>query len=145
MTTPDLAHLDITQLVPQQGPMCLLSAVKRYDAASIVCQAVSHRDSRNPLRRANRLPALAGIEYAAQALAAHCALLGGGAGRGLLAGVREVALHVERLDDIEEPLQVRAERLVADGRHLLYAFALQAGTRLLLGGRVAVVLDKEHA
>lgn len=135
----------IAKLVPQQGPMCLLSGVVQHDATSIVCRAVSHRDARNPLRRADRLPALAGIEYAAQALAAHCALLGGGAGRGLLAGVREVALHVERLDDIEEPLEVRAERLVADGRHLLYAFSLKAGTRLLVSGRVAVVLDKERA
>lgn len=137
-----MTSVEIAQLVPQQGPMCLLSSVVQHDAASIVCDAVSHRDARNPLRHVDRLPALAGIEYAAQALAAHCALLGGAAGRGLLAGVREVALQVERLDDIEEPLQVRAERLVADGRHLLYAFSVKAGTRLLVSGRVAVVLDK---
>lgn len=136
--------LPISRLVPQQGPMCLLAAVERHDAQSIVCRAESHRDARNPLRRANRLPALAGIEYAAQALAAHCALLGGEAGRGLLAGVREVALHAERLDDIEGPLRVRAERLVADGRHLLYAFAVEAGARTLLTGRLAVVLDQEQ-
>jgi predicted hotdog family 3-hydroxylacyl-ACP dehydratase len=140
-----LASIDIARLVPQQGPMCLLAGVERYDAQSIACRAESHRDARNPLRRANRLPALAGIEYAAQALAAHCALLGGGAGRGLLAGVRQVALHVERLDDIDGPLLVRAERLVADGRHLLYAFAVEAGGRALLSGRLAVVLDKESA
>lgn len=143
MKNPVLA--DIAQLVPQQGPMCLLAGVERYDAKSIVCRAESHRDARNPLRRADRLPALAGIEYAAQALAAHCALLGGEAGRGLLAGVREVVLHAERLDDIEEPLRVRAERLVADGRHLLYGFAVDAGARALLSGRIAVVLDKARA
>jgi predicted hotdog family 3-hydroxylacyl-ACP dehydratase len=135
----------VAELVPQQGPMCLLAAVEHYDAQSIVCRADSHRDARNPLRRANRLSALAGIEYAAQAVAAHCALLAGEPGRGLLAGVREVALHAERLDDIEGPLHVRAERLVADGRHLLYAFAVAAGARKLLSGRLAVVLDKERA
>lgn len=145
MSSPGLAHVDIAQLVPQQGPMCLLSGVAQHDAASIVCHAVSHRDRGNPLRRGDRLPALAGIEYAAQALAAHCALLGGGAGRGLLAGVRQVVLHVERLDDIEETLQVRAERLVADGRHLLYAFAVSTPTRLLVSGRIAVVLDQARA
>ena len=136
---------DIAQLVPQQGPMCLLSGVVQHDAESIVCHAVSHRDAGNPLRRADRLPALAAIEYAAQAMAAHCALLGGGGGRGLLAGVRDVALHVERLDDIEAPLQVRAQRLVANGRHLLYAFTVEASARVLANGRVAVVLDKEPA
>jgi predicted hotdog family 3-hydroxylacyl-ACP dehydratase len=139
------APVHISQLVPQQGPMCLLAGVERYDAASIVCRAESHRDAHNPLRRADRLPALAGIEYAAQALAAHCALLEGGPGRGLLAGVRQIALHAERLDDIEAPLTVRAERLVADGRHLLYAFAVEAGARVLLSGRIAVVLDKVQA
>ena len=138
------APVHISQLVPQQGPMCLLAGVECYDAASIVCRAESHRDAHNPLRRADRLPALAGIEYAAQALAAHCALLEGGPGRGLLAGVRQVALHAERLDDIEGPLNVRAERLVADGRHLLYAFTVEAGARVLLTGRIAVVLDKEQ-
>ena len=140
MSTAQIAHL-----VPQSGPMCLLDAVTHHDASRIVCQAVSHRDAGNPLRRADRLPALAAIEYAAQALAAHCALLGGGTGRGLLAGVRDVALDVERLDDIEGPLQVRAERLVANGRHLLYAFAVEAGARVLASGRVAVVLDEARA
>jgi predicted hotdog family 3-hydroxylacyl-ACP dehydratase len=140
-----MSTVDIAQLVPQQGPMCLLAGVERYDAQSIVCRAESHRDPRNPLRRANRLPAVAGIEYAAQALAAHCALLGGTAGRGLLAGVREVVLNAERLDDVEGPLRVRAERLVADGRHLLYAFAVEADARALLTGRLAVVLDEERA
>lgn len=144
-TGSDPAPLHISQLVPQQGPMCLLAGVERHDARGIVCRADSHRDPRNPLRRANGLPALAGIEYAAQALAAHCALLGGEPGRGLLAGVREVALHAERLDDVEGPLTVRAERLVADGRHLLYAFAVESGARTLLTGRLAVVLDKARA
>lgn len=93
------------------------------------------------------MPALAGIEYAAQALAAHCALLAAGAdgapaqGQGLLAGVREVALHVARLDDIDAPLTVRAERLVANGSRLLYGFSIEAGQRQLLSGRVAVVLS----
>jgi predicted hotdog family 3-hydroxylacyl-ACP dehydratase len=135
----------ITHLVPQSGPMCLLGGVTHHDATHIVCHAVSHRDKGNPLRRAEQLPALAAIEYAAQALAAHCALLGGAAGRGLLAGVREVVMHVDRLDDIEGPLQVRAVRLVANGRHLLYAFAVEAGARLLVSGRVAVALDEERA
>jgi hypothetical protein len=38
---------------------------------------------------------------------------------------------------------VRAERLIADGPRLLYAFVIEAGTRELLNGRVAVVL-REH-
>jgi predicted hotdog family 3-hydroxylacyl-ACP dehydratase len=135
---------DITQLVPQRGPMCLLHEVAHSDERGIVCHALSHRSPDNPLRRAGMLPALAGIEYAAQALAAHCALLAraapGEAAGGLLAGVREVVLHVGRLDDIDGPLTVRAERLVVNGPRLLYGFVIEAGQRKLLNGRVAVVL-----
>jgi len=140
---------DIAQLVPQRGPMCLLHEVAHSDERGIVCNALSHRSPDNPLRRAGMLPALAGIEYAAQALAAHCALLARAHQaepvQGLLAGVREVELHVARLDDIDAPLTVRAERLVANGPRLLYGFVIESGQRKLLSGRVAVVLRVEAA
>ena len=140
---------DITALVPHQGPMCLLDEVMHYDERTIACRATSHRSAGNPLRHEGRLPALAGIEYAAQALAAHCALVGASADlradHGVLAGVRAVAMRVDRLDDIHEVLDVRAERLIADGVRLLYSFVVQAGGRELLSGRVAVVLRKEEA
>jgi predicted hotdog family 3-hydroxylacyl-ACP dehydratase len=124
--------------------MCLLDEVTHYDERAIACRATSHQSAGNPLRHEGRLPALAGIEYAAQALAAHCALVGAGtdlrADHGVLAGVRAVALRVDRLDDVDEALEVRAERLIVDGTRLLYGFAIEAGGRALLNGRVAVVL-----
>lgn len=143
------AKPDITALVPHQGPMCLLEEVVHYDERAIACRATSHRSAGNPLRREGRLPGLAGIEYAAQALAAHCALVGTGSelrvDHGVLAGVRAVALRIDRLDDIDEALDVRAERLIADGPRLLYSFVVQAGARELLSGRVAVVLREAEA
>ena len=135
----------IAALIPQQGAMCLLSEIEHYDERTIVCRATSHASRSNPLRIAGRLPALAGIEYAAQALAAHCGLLSGACrgspGHGLLAGAREVTLNVARLDDVPGPLTVRAERLVADPPRLLYGFVIEDGARRLLSGRVAVVLQ----
>jgi predicted hotdog family 3-hydroxylacyl-ACP dehydratase len=132
-------------LIPHKGTMCLLDEVEHYDDRNIVCSTTTHRLKLNPLRIEDRLPALAGIEYAAQALAAHCALVSTGANargrRGLLAGVRAVALNVERLDDVLGPLIVRAERLIADEPRLLYGFVIAAGKRELLSGRVAVVLS----
>ena len=120
----------------------MLDEVMHYDERAIACRATSHQSAGNPLRHEGRLPALAGIEYAAQALAAHCALVGVGtdlrADHGVLAGVRAVALRVDRLDDIAEALEVRAERLIADGTRLLYSFVIQAGGRELLSGRVAL-------
>jgi predicted hotdog family 3-hydroxylacyl-ACP dehydratase len=135
----------IAALIPHQGAMCLLSEVERYDDRGIVCHATSHRLRTNPLRIEDRLPALAGIEYAAQALAAHCALVDAGAAsgrrRGLLAGARNVTLNVDRLDDVAGPLTVSAERLVVDPPRLLYGFVINDGERELLSGRVAVVLS----
>lgn len=123
--------------------MCLLDTVVQYDERNICCRATSHRSDANPLRANGRLSALAGIEYAAQALAAHCALVEPApacAAEGVLAGVRALALHVDRLDSIEDALEVLAERLIVDGSRLLYRFAINAGGRELLSGRVAVAL-----
>ncbi len=133
---------EITRLVPHQGRMCLLDSVVRWDEASIVCRALSHREPANPLREGAFLPAHAGIEYGAQAMALHGALSGGMApgAQGYLAAVRDVRLHVQRLDDIAADLEVMSEKLAAEGARLLYRFAISAGERELLSGRVAVVL-----
>ena len=139
---------DIRALVPHQGPMCLLDEVMHYDERAIACRATSHQSAGNPLRHEGRLPALAGIEYAAQALAAHCALVEPAPARasdGVLAGVRALSLHVDRLDGIEHALEVKAERLIVEGSRLLYRFAIEADGRELLSGRVAVVLRPKEA
>ena len=129
--------------------MCLLDAVTAWDDARIVCRTSSHRSPDNPLRAQGRLGAACGVEFAAQAMAVHGALLaerepdGGSAAPrvGYLASVRSVNLHVQRLDTIEADLTVTAERLLGDANHVLYHFRLEAGPQLLLEGRAAVVLD----
>jgi predicted hotdog family 3-hydroxylacyl-ACP dehydratase len=126
--------------------MCLLDAVLEWSDSAIACRAVSHADPANPLRAAGRLGAAAGIEYAAQAMAVHGALLAGAEAsprQGYLASVRSVTLHVARLDDVAGALDVRAERLSGDGNHILYQFSVGHGGRCLLEGRAAVVLDAE--
>ena len=75
--------------------MCLLDAVLEWSDTLIVCRAVSHADPANPLRAENRLGAAAGIEYAAQAMAVHGALIAGDDApprQGYLTSVRSVAL-----------------------------------------------------
>jgi predicted hotdog family 3-hydroxylacyl-ACP dehydratase len=133
-----LAHL------PHQGPMCLLDQIAAWDTGSIRCTATSHRDQDNPLRAHGQLGAACGIEYAAQAMAAHGALLAvpGAAPRvGYLTSARGVELHVSRLDDIATDLIVEAERISGDHNTLLYGFHISAGEQLLLSGRIVVVLD----
>jgi len=132
---------EFRDLIPHRGSMSLLSEVVHFDDESITCRAVSHRDPANPLREHGILPAVCGIEYAAQAMAVHGALSEQRGSRpGMLAGVREVVLSVERLDDLACDLVLKARRLIGDSRHLLYEFAVHAAERELIRGRAAVVL-----
>ncbi|WP_321842628.1 hotdog family protein [Paraburkholderia bannensis] len=139
--------------IPHSGAMCLLDGVEAWDDTRIQCTATSHRDQRNPLRSRGRLAAACGIEYAAQAMAVHGALVGacgadGSTGSadarprvGFLASVRGVEAHVARLDTLPGPLTIEAERLSGDGTSVLYAFTVRCGAQTLLAGRAAVMLD----
>jgi predicted hotdog family 3-hydroxylacyl-ACP dehydratase len=137
--------------IPHQGRMCLLDEVIEWDPHHIRCRTETHRAPDNPLRSHDRLGIACGIEYAAQAMALHGALAGGapgagaGAGNpslvGLLASVRDVRLHVLRLDDIESDLICEAGHLAGDSLTALYEFAVRDRDRVLLSGRASVVLD----
>ncbi|WP_137920673.1 hotdog family protein [Hydrogenophaga sp. 2FB] len=136
----------IAARIPHQGDMCLLDAVDDWSADHIVCRATSHADPKNPLRAAGRLGAANGIEYAAQAMAVHGALVADAntaPRQGYLTSVRSVTLHADRLDDLDGPLGVRAERLSGDANNVLYRFTVHHGDRCLLEGRASVVLDAQ--
>jgi predicted hotdog family 3-hydroxylacyl-ACP dehydratase len=138
-----LARAQIAALIPHSGTMCLLDEVLRWDAASIRCLSRRHRAPDNPLRRADGLGMLAGVEFAAQAMAVH-GRLSAAAGEtpkaGYLASLREVTCREGRLDLLEAPLIVLAERLAGDERQALYRFAVECGGEALLAGRAAVLL-----
>jgi predicted hotdog family 3-hydroxylacyl-ACP dehydratase len=123
--------------------MNLLDTIVAWDENGLRARAESHRAADNPLRRGDTLPIASGIEYAAQAVAAHGALASaeGRAGAGFLASARSVSFHAARLDDIAEPLQVDVETLGGGRGGMLYRFRLSGGERLLLEGRLAIVLD----
>ncbi|MDO9202010.1 MAG: hotdog family protein [Hydrogenophaga sp.] len=143
---PALDHAWIAARIPHQGSMCLLDGVVEWSADHIVCRALSHTDPAHPLRAAGRLGAANGIEYAAQAMAVHGALVAGASAaprQGYLTSVRSVSLHAERLDHLPGPLSVRAERLSGDVNNVLYRFTLHHGEHCLLDGRAAVVLDAD--
>ncbi|MDH4096117.1 MAG: 3-hydroxylacyl-ACP dehydratase [Betaproteobacteria bacterium] len=130
--------------IPHHGAMCLLDGVLEYDARRIVCRASSHADPGNPLRVGGRLPAACGVEYGAQAMAVHGALLaadGAPLGPGILASVRALTLHADRLDDVPGPLRVTAERRSGEQDHILYDFSISGEAGELLHGRATVVLD----
>jgi len=130
--------------IPHAGKMCLLDAVLSWDATRIECRTSTHRDVDNPLRSHGRLGCACGVEYAAQAMAVHGALVAGRAGApaaGYLVGLRRVLLNVARLDDIETDLLVSGERIDGDATIVLYQFSVHNEVRSFLSGRATVALD----
>ena len=141
-------HLDrrwIQDHIPHQGGMCLLDEVLSWDIIRTRCRASSHRSPRNPLRSNGRLGAACGIEYAAQTMAVHGALVastsGKAAPRGLLASVRGVQLLVDRLDQVEGDLVTLVERVAGDQSSALYDFSLSANQVVLIRGRAAIAFN----
>jgi len=127
--------------------MCLLDCVEAWDEQRIQCRASSHRAMDNPLRAYDRLGTACGIEYAAQAMAVHGALLAPpdsvGARVGYLVSLRGTQLHVPRLDDIADDLLVEATCITRSENNILYQFSVSAAGQSLLDGRATVVLDAE--
>jgi predicted hotdog family 3-hydroxylacyl-ACP dehydratase len=146
-----LSKHEIAKRIPHAGPMCLLERVIAWDATAIVCEAINHGDRAHPLSYEGVLDVNAAIEYAAQAMAVHGAVLGeleaaqsSNDGRprvGYLASVREVRFGVTRLDDLPGPLRIEATRLHAEDTRVMYAFRVTHDGRLCAEGRAAVVMD----
>ena len=154
----------IERNIPHHGRMCLLDEVVEWDGRHIRCRSGTHRAADHPLRSQGRLRIACGIEYAAQAMAAHGALSGGAlAGEtaalarvdiasrasavrsrpeaGFLASLRDVRMYALRLDDIAADLISDATLIAGDHGTALYDFTLTSETRTLLSGRATVVFD----
>jgi predicted hotdog family 3-hydroxylacyl-ACP dehydratase len=129
--------------------MCLLDAVLRWDPLRIECASGTHRALDHPLRAYGRLGAACTLEYAAQAMAVHGALLQPSAAArsrfGMLTSARELALYVSRLDDIADELIICATRTHLDQRAALYSFTVAARQGLLAEGRASLLLDAAHS
>ena len=142
-----LDQAGIAALIPHAGRMCLLDGLLDWGPHTIHCRAGGHRAPDNPLRTASGLLATAAIEYAAQAMALHGALLAQSTGMrpapGFLASARGVHCHHLHLHDLPGLLQVDAERLAGDAHQLLYAFRVRHADALIAEGRAAVVLNPE--
>jgi len=141
---PALDHAAIARLVPHAGSMCLLERVLEGDEVRLACIASSHREASNPLRSASGLLATAAIEYAAQAMALHGALLGQAGNKrrpGVLASARGVRLHRLRLDDLRGDLRIEVERRAGDERQVLYAFRVEHEGACVAEGRATIVLE----
>ena len=140
-----LDHDAIARLIPHSGSMCLLASMTRWSDTEIVCSATSHRDPCNPLRTARGLLSPCAIEYAAQAMALHGALVGrateSAVRPGFLASARGVQLHQLRIDELPGDLRIEVTRLAGDDKQILYSFNVTHQGDPVADGRAAVVLN----
>lgn len=149
--------------IPHHGRMCLLDEVIAWSDVRVSCRSSTHRDADNPLRAYGKLGIACGIEYAAQAMAVHGALIAasspadrgaplvappaaasaaaGTPAAGFLAAVRDVRFHSLRLDDVQGDLICDAVRMAGDATTALYEFELRSEETRLLTGRATVIFD----
>ncbi|MEH2410711.1 hypothetical protein [Nostoc sp.] len=154
MMKTSLTKSEIAARIPHGGPMCLLERVVRWDNEKIQCEAINHHADDHPLMQGGILETLAAIEYAAQAMAMHGALIAeantdananaasfGQPKVGYLVSVRDVTCYVASLESADTPLVIIASRLLGDATQMMYAFQVHAGTSLCAEGRAAVFID----
>ncbi len=148
MLNTQLNHAWIAAHIPHQYDMCLLEQVVMWDTVQIHCMANSHALPHNPLRSRGQLSSACGIEYAAQAMAIHGALLAPSDSlhprAGFLISVRGTTLHTPRLDNISADLDIVATCIHSSADNILYQFTVHAAGQLLLDGRAAVILNAEN-
>jgi predicted hotdog family 3-hydroxylacyl-ACP dehydratase len=142
----DAGAIDIDALTPHAGAMRLIGRVISHDDTRIVCEADSHRAADHPLRRADGLPIICALEYGAQAMAIHGALLaqmGAKPRIGYLVAAHELRWQGSTLDACATPLTIEATRLFGSANQVAYEFSVSAAVSPVMRGRASVVLSGE--
>ena len=130
----------IVELVPHRPPMLLLDRVLSYDGERVVCETVLGPDS--PFAEQGEVPAVVGIEYMAQTIAAGAGLSardkGDQAGRmGFLLGCRNLSIAVDSFQ-VGDRLTVEARRTWGENQIGSFACKVQRGSEVLVEGALTV-------
>jgi len=130
----------IVELVPHRPPMLLLDRVLSYDGERVVCETVLGPDS--PFAEQGEVPAVVGIEYMAQTIAAGAGLSardkGDQAGRtGFLLGCRNLSIAVDSFQ-IGDRLTIEARRTWGENQIGSFACKVQRGSEVLVEGALTV-------
>jgi predicted hotdog family 3-hydroxylacyl-ACP dehydratase len=136
----------IETLLPHAGRMRLIDRVVSYDEQTIVCESDSHRAADHPLAEAGVLSIICGLEYGAQAMAIHGALLASSGlpvtrlRHGFLVAASDLQWTVERLDRCAAPLVIQAVSDFRSANQVAYRFEITASRTVVLQGRASVLL-----
>ena len=138
----------IETLLPHAGRMRLIDRIVSYDEQQIVCESDSHRAAEHPLAENGVLSIICGLEYGAQAMAIHGALLATDAAlprdrarHGYLVAASDLRWSAERLDQCGAPLTIEAVSEFRSDNQVAYRFEIRASDTTLLSGRASVLLD----
>ncbi|HEY6087935.1 MAG TPA: 3-hydroxylacyl-ACP dehydratase [Burkholderiaceae bacterium] len=139
-----LKRAEIEARIPHAGSMCLLDRVSAWNATRIVCHAAAPTAD-HPFAKPQGVPAVAAIEYAAQAAALHGALLDDRQAprNGMLAKLAGVELVAGRLDEAAGELTVQADLVVQGASGCMYSFMVQHDRVCRARGRLLVVFTHD--
>ena len=139
MTSPPTLPPPIAELVPHKPPMLLLDRVLAHDADSITCEV--RIAARAPFVEDGRIPAVVGIEYMAQCVAAFAGLSARAEGRppriGFLLGCRELRLDTGAFA-VGDTLIVEARRTWGDSDLGHFTCWVQRDGQTLVSGTLNV-------
>lgn len=138
-----ITHDMICNMIPHSGLMCLIDGVESWDEETISCISYSHMQNNNPLRANDQLSTIHAIEYGAQSMAIHGALLArkgkGSLPPGYLAAVRDVKFGtIQRLDSLDLPLLINSKKMLSSGGNLMYSFDINCGDESVISARLTV-------
>lgn len=137
----------IEALLPHAGAMVLIDEVVEHDRQKAHCRARIDGLEDHPLACRGILPAAALVEYAAQAMAAHGALVsapGNPPPVGWLAALPALNLAGDRVK-VPVLIDMHVTREGGDGSGALYEFCVLAGRQTLASGRATVMFVKSRA
>ncbi|HIL87067.1 MAG TPA: 3-hydroxylacyl-ACP dehydratase [Candidatus Marinimicrobia bacterium] len=137
-------NFELCELIPHSGKMCLIDSVEKWDDESIICTTQTHLNHDNPLLSNGILPVSALIEYGAQAMAIHGAIIAEKLGEkiqeGYLAALKDVNFFNNlEINNIASPLIIKATRRFASQGNMIYEFLITSENDNLISGRATVV------
>jgi predicted hotdog family 3-hydroxylacyl-ACP dehydratase len=135
--------IDISELLPHRGQARLIERVVTWNETDIEVRTATHRSLDNPLRHEGRLAGVHLIEYGAQAMALHGALLSVAAGgqpkSALLVSARNFAMRRDFIDTLGGELTITAQLQLATESSWQYSFEVTHEGEVIASGRVAAM------
>lgn len=135
-------------LLPHQAPMVLIHSPLGYNQEQLQCTCLLENAGHHPLAIDGVLSVYAGVEYAAQAMAAHARLTAhadaaSAPRKGFVAVASKLNAEVANLNSLGESIVVSVCLLASNKDSSMYSFNIHASQQLLLSGQLMAVLAED--